>query len=136
MQPSKMGLGEWGLLMTLSILWGGSFFFIKLALKELPPFTIVFSWVSLVAAMALSILVWLSGQSMPKSFKRWQEFFVMGALNNLIPIRSDCLGSDSKSSKSDKMRLGGVAMSQTVSSKAEEILRLPLCCSGMQILTG
>lgn len=85
MQQQKMGLRELGLLVTLSILWGGSFFFIKLALRELPPFTIVFSRVSL-AAMALSILVWLSGQSIPRSFSRWQEFFVMGALNNLIPF--------------------------------------------------
>lgn len=85
MQQPKMRLGEWGLLMTLSVLWGGSFFFIKLALKELPPFTIVFSRVSL-AAIALTILVWISGQSLPHSVKRWQEFLVMGALNNLIPF--------------------------------------------------
>lgn len=85
MQQPKMRLEEWGLLVTLSILWGGSFFFIKLALRELPPFTIVLSRVSL-AAIALSLIVWLSGQSMRHSLKRWQEFFVMGALNNLIPF--------------------------------------------------
>lgn len=85
MQQQKMGQRAWGLLVTLSILWGGSFFFVKLALRELPPFTIVFIRVSL-AAIALSILVWSSGQSMPRSFNRWQEFFVMGALNNLIPF--------------------------------------------------
>lgn len=70
MQQPKMRLGEWGLLVTLSILWGGSFFFVKLALRELPSFTIVLSRVSL-AAIALSLVVWLSGQSMPHSFKRW-----------------------------------------------------------------
>lgn len=85
MQQPKMRLGEWRLLVTLLILWGGSFFFVKLALKDLPAFTIVFSRVSL-AAMALTLIVWLSGQSMPHSLKRWQEFFVMGALNNLIPF--------------------------------------------------
>lgn len=85
MQQSKMRLGEWRLLVTLSILWGGSFFFVELALRELPPFTIVLSRVSL-AAIALSLIVWLSGQSMPHSLKRWQEFFVMGALNNLVPF--------------------------------------------------
>lgn len=85
MQQPKMGLREWGLLMILSVLWGGSFFLIKLALKELPPFTIVASRVSL-AAIVLTILVWISGQTLPRSVKRWQEFFVMGALNNLIPF--------------------------------------------------
>jgi hypothetical protein len=32
-----MGLAEWGLLLLLSLLWGGSFFFSKVALAELPP---------------------------------------------------------------------------------------------------
>ena len=37
----KMGPLEWILLLVLSVLWGGSFFFAKLAVAELPPFTIV-----------------------------------------------------------------------------------------------
>lgn len=32
---------EWTLLVTLSILWGGSFFFVGVAVNGLPPFTIV-----------------------------------------------------------------------------------------------
>ena len=36
-----MGVLEWLLLITLSVLWGGSFFFAKVALAELPPFTVV-----------------------------------------------------------------------------------------------
>ena len=31
---------EWGLLALLSLLWGGSFFFIGVAVKELPPLTL------------------------------------------------------------------------------------------------
>ena len=48
-----MGPIEWGLLLLLSVLWGGSFFFGKIALAELPPFTLVFGRVSL-AAIALN----------------------------------------------------------------------------------
>ena len=47
--------GEWGLLLLLSLLWGGSFFFIGVAVKELPPLTIVTARVSLAAA-----LLWLT----------------------------------------------------------------------------
>ncbi|MCZ6556910.1 MAG: EamA family transporter, partial [SAR324 cluster bacterium] len=36
-----MGPIEWVLLGILSILWGGSFFFQKIALRQLPPFTIL-----------------------------------------------------------------------------------------------
>jgi hypothetical protein len=33
---------DWGLLIFLSILWGGAFFFFAgIAVKELPPFTVV-----------------------------------------------------------------------------------------------
>ena len=32
---------EWSLLITLSMLWGGSFFFAEVALEGLPPFTLV-----------------------------------------------------------------------------------------------
>ena len=85
MQQQKMGREEWLLLITLSVLWGGSFFFIKVALKELPPFTIVLSRVSL-AAITLTMVVWMTGNQMPRSGIRWQEFLIMGALNNLIPF--------------------------------------------------
>ena len=36
-----MGIKEWGLIVILSILWGGSFFFVGVAVKEMPPLTIV-----------------------------------------------------------------------------------------------
>jgi drug/metabolite transporter (DMT)-like permease len=38
---------EWGLLLLLSVLWGGSFFFLAIALKELPPITIMLLRVSI-----------------------------------------------------------------------------------------
>ena len=49
---------DWSLLGLLSILWGGSFFFNGLVLKELPPFTLVFLRVALAALMLLPLL-WL-----------------------------------------------------------------------------
>ena len=33
----RMSLTEWGLLALLSLLWGGSFFFAKIAVGALPP---------------------------------------------------------------------------------------------------
>jgi drug/metabolite transporter (DMT)-like permease len=80
-----MGLSEWILLVTLSVLWGGSFFFIEIALKGLSPLTLVLGRVGL-AAIALTTFVYLSGKRMPASPSLWSEFLVMGALNNLIPF--------------------------------------------------
>jgi drug/metabolite transporter (DMT)-like permease len=104
-----MGRREWGLLLLLSILWGGSFFFSKVALAELAPFSVVLGRVA-IAALALHVIVRLSGQRMPSiipdrikgSTKKvnpvdpvhfgtsdlslWRRFIVMGAINNLIPF--------------------------------------------------
>lgn len=76
---------EWLLLVMLSVLWGGSFFFIKVAVQDLPPLTIVLGRVGL-AAIALTAFVYLSGQQMPTSPQVWRAFLVMGILNNLIPF--------------------------------------------------
>src|SRR5271154_3320979 len=40
-QQRPMTSREWGLLLLLSLLWGGSFFFVGVAVKALPPLTIV-----------------------------------------------------------------------------------------------
>ncbi len=84
-QANRMGRVEWLLLVTLSVLWGGSFFFSKVALDELPPLTVVLGRVVL-AAVALNLIVVASGQRMPGEPRRWGAFLAMGALNNLIPF--------------------------------------------------
>ena len=53
---------EWLLLVSLSVLWGGSFFFAKVALGELEPLTVVFVRVAL-AALALNVVALLAGRS-------------------------------------------------------------------------
>lgn len=80
-----MGPFEWFLVLTLSGLWGGSFFFGEVALRELGPFTVVFGRVGFAAA-ALLVLVHVLGQRMPASVKLWGAFFCMGAINNFIPF--------------------------------------------------
>jgi drug/metabolite transporter (DMT)-like permease len=80
-----MGPGEWGLLLVLALLWGGAFFFSKIAIGELPPFTVVPCRVSL-AALVLNVAVLLSGRRMPMDHRLWGAFFIMGLLNNVIPF--------------------------------------------------
>ena len=80
-----MGSLEWGLLLTLSVLWGGSFFFTEVALAELPPFTIVLGRVGF-AAVALVLVASVTGHRLPLDLRLWGAFLVMGALNNLIPF--------------------------------------------------
>lgn len=76
---------EWGLLLTLSVLWGGSFFFAGVAVKELPPFTIVALRV-VIAALALHVVLRIQNLYLPRNKTAWQAFFGMGILNNVIPF--------------------------------------------------
>ncbi|MDX3807889.1 DMT family transporter [Bosea thiooxidans] len=80
-----MDLGDWLLLLLLSLLWGGSFFFGKIAVSEWPPLAVVLARVGLAAA-ALLVVVRLSGLSMRVGRQMWLAFFGMGLLNNLIPF--------------------------------------------------
>ena len=81
----KMGSQDWFQLFFLSVLWGGSYFFIKVILVDLKPFSAVLGRV-FIAAIVLNIIVRATGQRMPTSLKMWGSFFVMGFLNNLLPF--------------------------------------------------
>jgi drug/metabolite transporter (DMT)-like permease len=74
-----MALRVWLWLLSLSVLWGGSFFFAKVAVGELSPFTVVFARVSL-AALALALVVPLRRDA------PWPTYFAMGFLNNALPF--------------------------------------------------
>ena len=82
---SRMNQGEWLMLVLLSVLWGGSFFFAGVLIKTMPPFTIVFLRVGL-AAVILNALVRALGMRMPLTPSVWRAFFGMGLLNNAIPF--------------------------------------------------
>jgi drug/metabolite transporter (DMT)-like permease len=76
---------DWLLLVTLSLLWGGSYLFMTIAVASLPTLTIVFGRVS-IACVALGSFLLLSGAGLPRGRQAWLAFFGMGALNNVIPM--------------------------------------------------
>jgi drug/metabolite transporter (DMT)-like permease len=73
------------LLLFLSIIWGGSFFFTGAAIRELPPLTVALARVTLGAAFLLPFFKMLGG-TWPKTFAGWMPFLGMGILNNVIPF--------------------------------------------------
>lgn len=76
---------EFGMLILLSIFWGGSFFFVEVALRGFDPFTLVFLRVA-IAALILFGVAYMKGLPIPASLNVWAAFFVMGAINNAIPF--------------------------------------------------
>ncbi len=80
-----MGPTEWAMLIVLSAIWGGSFYFFAVIIKELPVFTIVFFRVFL-ASVALWAFLLLSRQTVSITSTMWKNFFLMGIFNNVIPF--------------------------------------------------
>ena len=80
-----MNAGEWGLLLLLSMLWGGSFFFVGVAVKELPPFTIVALRVS-IAAATLWATAPLTGLTAPRDPRAYWAFVRLALFNNALPF--------------------------------------------------
>jgi drug/metabolite transporter (DMT)-like permease len=72
-----MGARDLGLLVILSVLWGGSFFFVELALPGLPPLTIVFARVA-GAALCLALWLWARGIERPRGVAAWRALAVRG----------------------------------------------------------
>lgn len=84
-QPETIDRQSWLLLLVLSVLWGCSFFFVGVALRELPPLTLALARVVFAAALIYPVFKWQGGV-LPTSFASWMPFTVMGVFNNIIPF--------------------------------------------------
>jgi drug/metabolite transporter (DMT)-like permease len=76
---------EWGLLALLSLLWGGSFFFIGVAVRELPPLTLAGLRVG-IAGLMLWASAPLTGARPPSSGKALAALALLGLGNNALPF--------------------------------------------------
>jgi drug/metabolite transporter (DMT)-like permease len=76
---------EWGLLGLLSLLWGGSFLFVGVAVKELPPLTLVSLRVGLAAALLWACAP-LLGVTPPRTRQAVVALALLGFANNALPF--------------------------------------------------
>jgi len=76
---------DWLLLILLSVLWGGAFYFAKVAVLEIPTLTLVFGRVAIAAAVLL-VLTQLMRTPLPRDRETWQILGVMAVLNNVLPF--------------------------------------------------
>ncbi len=93
----RMSATDWSILGVLSVLWGGSFFFLALALEGLPPFTIVLARVGF-AALLLYLYMRIVGQRLPRGREIWLSFFVVAFFANALPFVMFAYGQQSISS--------------------------------------
>lgn len=73
------------MLLALAAVWGGSFFFAEIALREVPPLTVALHRV-IWAVPILLVVVRVLGLRLPREPRIWGAYLVMGALNNAIPF--------------------------------------------------
>ena len=81
---TSMSLRTWGMLGLLSLMWGCSFPFVKVALGGVPPLTLVMLRVT-IAVVALTAVLAFSPEGFPRGRKIWLAFLAIGALNNVVP---------------------------------------------------
>jgi drug/metabolite transporter (DMT)-like permease len=82
--PTRMSAHTWGLLVLLGMIWGGSFFFARVAVVHVPPATLVLLRVG-IAALALHIYIAGRFDIYATLRARWREFLLLGLVNNAVP---------------------------------------------------
>jgi len=85
MVPRPMTPGEWGMLLTVATLWGGSYFFTGIAVRELPVLTIVMARYVISAPLMLLIVFWL-GQRRPWHRDIVKAGLILAIFNQTIPF--------------------------------------------------
>jgi len=87
MPPARpiIAASDWLLLLALSVLWGGSFFFAKIAVGAIPPLTVALCRVG-IAAACLILVARMTGIALPATAAAWLPFVPMGLLNNVLPF--------------------------------------------------
>lgn len=90
MSPAKRFL----LMLMLTLMWSPSFLFIKLAVQELPPMTVVSLRVSLAACVLFGILAWKKN-SIPRDWGFWVRISVMALFSSVLPFCLFCYAEQS-----------------------------------------
>jgi drug/metabolite transporter (DMT)-like permease len=84
-QTKQADAQSWSLLLLLSAIWGGSFFFIAIAVKELDALQIVLARVGIAAALLIPIHLFYIG-GLPRDSRTWIAAAGMSVMNNICPF--------------------------------------------------
>jgi drug/metabolite transporter (DMT)-like permease len=76
---------DWFVLLALAGLWGTSFLFVKIAVREVTPVTLVAARF-VIAATVLSVVVRARGLRLPTSRRVWSHYLLMSLIGNAVPF--------------------------------------------------
>ncbi|MDM8531294.1 DMT family transporter [Anaerolineales bacterium HSG25] len=80
-----MAIRNFMLILALAMLWGPSFIFIKIAVEEIPPFTLVFGRVA-IASLILYAILRAQGRNLPRFGSVWKHFAFLAFVHNALPF--------------------------------------------------
>jgi len=80
-----MKIKEWGAFVLLGLIWGSSFLWIKIAVAEIGPFTLV-AFRLLFGLLGLLAIMWLRRQSFPRDRRTLLAYLFMGVFNTALPF--------------------------------------------------
>lgn len=73
------------MLLVIALFWGGAFFFVSIAIKDLPPMTLGAARILIGGAILLAIL-YGSGRRLPWNRQAWLWFTIVAAVNSVAPL--------------------------------------------------
>ena len=73
---------EFSFLALLALLWGSSYLFIKVAVTEIPPLTVIAARVTIAALFLLAIMRWRN-EHLPRERRTWRMLLVQAFLNSI-----------------------------------------------------
>ncbi len=91
MAEQKIATKSWGMLFILAMIWGGSFMFVGVAVKELPALLIVLARVGIAAIILVPVHLIFQGP-LPRDRKTWFACGGMSILNNVLPFTAIAWG--------------------------------------------
>ena len=91
MAEQKIDATSWAMLFVLAMIWGGSFMFVAVAVKELPALLIVLARVGIAALILIPVHLVLQG-ALPRDAKTWFSCGGMSILNNVLPFTAIAWG--------------------------------------------
>ncbi|MGD8730493.1 MAG: EamA family transporter [Anaerolineales bacterium] len=80
-----MPIRSWGAFLLLGSIWGSSFLWIKIALDELGPFTLV-GFRLLFGALGMLLVLLVRRPAFPRDSKTWLMLALMGLTNTALPF--------------------------------------------------
>ncbi len=80
---ARAGRGrELALLALLALLWGSSYLFLKIAVTEIPPLTVIAIRVSIAALVLMTVLA-VRGETLPRDIATWRMLFVQSFFTSI-----------------------------------------------------